>query len=491
MTQQRNKLLVALPLLLLFGNQSSGIVVIPDQLNCDFDPPQSCRWFNGTNGVEDTNDWHLAKAIPIYLGSEGTIRTVLAHADPNASECFTRSSEQDGNKPDKFVLSAFDCSNKVFSIVATTKMESSDLYTYVKGDSHQFSAWMVSDKIVQQHRPSMLTFFYWYNRGASTIKVCRREPPGYPNALHCSWEAPMQKGNVNKWTRARALIQPSKYPFEIIIVMEAKHMKSLVAIDDIVYTDHVENAIQTQIPTEKLEAKQEELSLFSETKVSTEDTETRSSINLGFFDANQTGNTSVDRGNDENEQKMNVRKVEKLLVHDKAPARARIVIDADPCPQVACDFDTGLCSYQNVGKTLWRQTTKSIGSILMSISGDMNEDGGFCYAASLTNFKETFTLRSDPFTTDVDGLLTFNYIIPGRMGKLQVCDSTQCVVVFDQTSIMADDHLAQWEAAELVLPGGTHQLYFIASGLPSHHLLAIDNVQIWDKEKTNEMICST
>ncbi|KRZ11830.1 hypothetical protein T11_16327 [Trichinella zimbabwensis] len=118
-------------------------------------------------------------------------------------------------------------------------------------------------------------------------------------------------------------------------------------------------------------------------------------------------------------------------------------------------------------------------------------DGGFLYAASIHNSEETFTLASKSFVTDVPGILSFNYYIPGQIGKLQVCDNIYCTTVFNKLNLTTVSETVQWNFEEMKILPGVHQLFFIASHLPPHHMLAIDNIQLWNENKDEELICDS
>ncbi|KRY88407.1 hypothetical protein T4D_2759 [Trichinella pseudospiralis] len=455
-----------------------ALITTPEQLDCSFEATEACLWFNGTNGVEDSIDWSLAEALLLPSDSEFPLFLSSSNYTDLAKD----------NIPQKMSFTTLNCDkNKPVTLMVTSKKIGTDKYAYVNAQSKNATAWIVSDEIAAQSKAGYLSFSYWKNQATFSIKVCSRSPPGFPNKLNCSWPLLSSGKHKNQWIREKILIPTSKNSFEIIFVFQSKSANDLFALDDIRYRA-VENKAAAGHANYVKESKEEEpvalaISenfIFNQNKSKLEDSKSSDSNHL----ASLPDKNFVLKRNDFAEPEI-------FNEQSTYSMPMKIFIYTEHCPQVACDFDVNICQYQNLGYMLWKQTKRSIGNPLISIGSDFNGDGGFLYAASIHNSEETFTLASKSFVTDVPGILSFNYYIPGQIGKLQVCDNIYCTTVFNKLNLATVSETVQWNFEEMKILPGVHQLFFIASHLPPHHMLAIDNIQLWNENKDEELICDS
>ncbi|KRX43688.1 hypothetical protein T05_7482 [Trichinella murrelli] len=472
-----------------------ALITSPEQLDCSFEATEACLWFNGTNGVEDSIDWSLAEALSLPSDSEFPL--FLSSSNNNNVKCLNEDLTKD-NIPQKMSFTTLDCDKtKLVTLMVTSKKTGTDKYVYVSAQSRNATAWIVSDEITAQSKAGYLSFSYWKNQATFSIKVCSRSPPGFPNKLNCSWPLLSSRNHKNQWIREKITIPTSK---------NSKSTNDLFALDDIQYRT-VENKADSHGNYVKASNREEPVALaisekfiFKQNKPKLEDTNSSNSIH---FDSLPDKNF-VSKRNDftepeifngkENAHEKKLATSTKSCILEQSKAYSmpmKIFIYTEHCPQVACDFDMNICQYQNMGPMLWKQTKSSIGNPLISIGSDFNGDGGFLYAASIHNSEETFTLASNSFVTDVPGILSFNYYIPGKIGKLQVCDNIYCTIVFNKLNLTTVSETVQWNFEEMKILPGVHQLFFIASHLPPHHILAIDNIQLWNENKDEELICDS
>ncbi|KRZ69103.1 hypothetical protein T10_4289 [Trichinella papuae] len=461
-----------------------ALITSPEQLDCSFEATEACLWFNGTNGVEDSIDWSLAEALLLPSNSEFPL--FLSSSNNTDVKCLNGDLTKD-NIPQKMSFTTLNCDkNKLITLMVTSKKTGTDKYAYVNAQSRNATAWIVSDEIAAQSKAGYLSFSYWKNQATFSIKVCSRSPPGFPNKLNCSWPLLSSGKHKNQWIREKILIPTSKNSFEIIFVFQSKSANDLFALDDIRYRT-IENKAAGHANYVRENKKEEPVALaipekfiFKQNKPKLKDSNSSNSIHF----ASLPDKNFVLKRNDFSEPEI-------FNEQSTYSMPMKIFIYTEHCPQVACDFDVNICQYQNLGHMLWKQTKRSIGNPLISIGSDFNGDGGFLYAASIHNSEETFTLASKSFVTDVPGILSFNYYIPGQIGKLQVCDNIYCTTVFNKLNLTTVSETVQWNFEEMKILPGVHQLFFIASHLPPHHMLAIDNIQLWNENKDEELICDS
>ncbi|VDP15478.1 unnamed protein product [Soboliphyme baturini] len=247
------------------------------------------------------------------------------------------------------------------------------------------------ERKVDQHlkhtinQPSMITFSYWRSSVLALLKVCTRQPSGFSNPIHCKWDSSVYEIKDNRWQSAKLLIPASYTSFEV---------RSIILLFD------------------------------------------KPAENYGNTDHR---NSPTLPPKDQDSFKSHV------LLDNTGPIQTfELMLNTFKCPQIACAFDKDMCLFYG-RRNAFKQSRSRVGYSVFGIESDFSGTGGFAYASSSIADRNTFMLFSQPFFTEAEGVITFQYYLPNTTGTLTFCDQDICKLIARNSQTTASRNLFRWK----------------------------------------------